>query len=316
MTYLRSFLVVAFMWVVLIGKGQAAVTLSFADPLTAWTAGSLSQTYTDVDGSGVDIVISITGDTGNFAAGFPALDMNAVGIGPDDREALWFRIDSHATLAESIDISVDFLLTGTSDAASVTGVEATLLDIDYQEILAFGFPVSVFRDDIRNIEGDLVGGGTAPATATAISGTPSFAIVNDGASNMRLVGNGTPCNRPQPDSSRATRRSCSVKPSSKDFPTPTAMMDRLMIPPFKIPPFNIPPWAASPLRRLFRNRRPRFWRFSVWPCWWCAGPALRLAVNEGFDPALPVDGEEGGRRKYHLFPLRSSGPGLGSFLFV
>ncbi len=192
MTYLRSFLVVAFMWVVLIGKGQAAVTLSFADfadPLTAWTAGSLSQTYTDVDGSGVDIVISITGDTGNFAAGFPALDMNAVGIGPDDREALWFRIDSHATLAESIDISVDFLLTGTSDAASVTGVEATLLDIDYQEILAFGFPVSVFRDDIRNIEGDLVGGGTAPATATAISGTPSFAIVNDGASNMRLVGN-------------------------------------------------------------------------------------------------------------------------------
>lgn len=188
MTYLRSFLVVAFMWVVLIGKGQAAVTLSFADPLTTWTAGSLSQTYTDVDGSGVDIVISITGDTGNFAAGFPALDMNAVGS-PDDREALWFRIDSHATLAESIDISVDFLLTGTSDAASVTGVEATLLDIDYQEILAFGFPVSVFRDDIRNIEGDLVGGGTAPATATAISGTPSFAIVNDGASNMRLVGN-------------------------------------------------------------------------------------------------------------------------------
>lgn len=185
MTYLRSFLVVAFMWVVLIGKGQAAVTLSFADLSTTWTAGSLSQTYTDVDGSGVDIVISITGDTGNFAAGFPALDMNAVGS-PDDREALWFRIDSHGTLAESIDISVDFLLTGTSDAASVTGVEATLLDIDFQETL---FGISVFRDDIRNIEGDLVGGGTAPATATAISGTPSFAIVNDGASNMRLVGN-------------------------------------------------------------------------------------------------------------------------------
>ena len=164
---------------------SAEKVFDFSDAGVTWTAGSLMQTYTDVDNSGVDIKITISGDTDDIQDGYPALDMSGAVIAPDDQKALWFRINSYEDLSEAVTADVEFFLTGTSIPAAVTDVSAVILDIDYIDDV-----LSTYRDDIRDISAMLAGSGTlTPATATAnTAGTPSFDIEDNGLLSMQLTG--------------------------------------------------------------------------------------------------------------------------------
>ena len=164
---------------------RADKVFDFSDAGVTWTAGSLMQTYTDVDGSGVDIKITISADVGSFDAGFPSLDMTGV-PGEDDQKALWLRMDSHSNLGQVVTPLVEFFETGTTNPATVTNVSAILLEIDYVDD---GF-LNMYRDDIRDISAALASTGDPVAgTATAITaGTPAFEIVDSGLLSMRLTG--------------------------------------------------------------------------------------------------------------------------------
>lgn len=162
---------------------SAEVTFRFSDPGVNWGVGSTQEDYAAVHGSGVDIRVTVFGDLASIGAGYPAITQDL-----DDQTALWLRIDSHDNMTQAVTLNVDFFKTGTTIPAPVTGVSAEIFEIDHVD---YTDPVdpSHFRDDIREIAGQLQGGGSAPATATAnTAGTPSFEIVDNGLSTMRLTG--------------------------------------------------------------------------------------------------------------------------------
>lgn len=169
----------------LASEACADKVFDFSEVGVNWPAGSLMQTYTDVDGSGVDIRITISGDVGSFDAGFPALDMTGV-PGADDQKALWLRMDSHSNLGQVVTPLVEFFETGTTDPATVTNVSTLLLEIDFVD----DGLVNMYRDDVRSISAALASNGAPVAgTASAITGgTPAFDIVDNGLSTMRLTG--------------------------------------------------------------------------------------------------------------------------------
>ncbi len=53
---------------------------------TNWQDGDLNNTYTDVDGSGIDITIETTGDTDKFENGYPKLDNDGGNLANDNLE--------------------------------------------------------------------------------------------------------------------------------------------------------------------------------------------------------------------------------------
>lgn len=88
-----------------------------------YTPGSLLRTFTDVDGSGVDLRITISGNTGFFQNTTPQI----VSEYSDDALQLFVDFTSNA---QAVTVTFDFFETGTATAKEVTNFSFPVYDID------------------------------------------------------------------------------------------------------------------------------------------------------------------------------------------
>ena len=97
---LKYLLVLVMMFV---GSSALAVINTFDWSVQGWTAGQLSKSYTNVDNSGVDIDITVTGNTNRFYSGEPA-EKNDTDIGHETfSTSLNFNSGT-----ESITVTIEF----------------------------------------------------------------------------------------------------------------------------------------------------------------------------------------------------------------
>ena len=89
-----------FKWFLILGmvlNGSSAFAATFDWTVEGWNAGDLTQVYTDVDNSGVDIVFTITGNTNEFLNNYP----------DDDSYGLNLRVD-YADKSDVVTTTVRF----------------------------------------------------------------------------------------------------------------------------------------------------------------------------------------------------------------
>jgi hypothetical protein len=161
MQFVRRFFLFALL-LPLLATAVQAITLDWDSAGVTWTPGSLSNSYNvDPAKAGNDITVSITGDTGQFAAKggstIPAI-MNIIegGLSPV-QNSLVLHLDL-ANQSQSVTVSVNFsaLYTG-----GVANVSFTLFDVDFSS--------AAFQDQIRSIQALSIDGSTliAPTITTS-----------------------------------------------------------------------------------------------------------------------------------------------------
>jgi hypothetical protein len=170
MQFARRFFLFALL-LPLFATGVQAITLDWDSAGVTWTPGSLSNSY-DIDPAkaGNDITVSITGDTGQFAAKggstIPAI-MNIIEGGHSPVEkALVLHLDL-ANQSQAVTVSVNF---SASYTGGVANVSFTLFDVDFSS--------SSFQDQIRSIQ------------ALSIDGTTLIAPTITTSANNSLTGGG------------------------------------------------------------------------------------------------------------------------------
>ena len=67
-------------------SGSSAFAATFDWSSTGWNDGDTSGSFTDVDGSGIDVTVTITGNTGNFDTNYPQLNNDGGGLSNDHLE--------------------------------------------------------------------------------------------------------------------------------------------------------------------------------------------------------------------------------------
>ena len=118
-----------------------------------WTTGSTAtRTYTDVDGSGIDVRVSFSGSLDDVLTNFPALNNEAWNedLPGDVQQEFNFRMDLD-NLSETISMTFEFFVAGTnppqSTPAEVYVKGFMVKDIDRQDFPGFWFiPRSQFHD--------------------------------------------------------------------------------------------------------------------------------------------------------------------------
>lgn len=146
--------------------GTANAVLLDWDSVT-WTPGSLTRSF-DIDASnpGNDVTVTISGDTGKFQAGYPAIVNDLTGgLNPVENSLQLFM--DYSNRSQAVTVKVDF-----NYANGVDLVSFKLFDID----IGSG---NSFVDQIRNIQGSLNGG---PAIAATLSGSANNVIAGSGLS--------------------------------------------------------------------------------------------------------------------------------------
>ncbi|WP_309380713.1 PEP-CTERM sorting domain-containing protein [Cerasicoccus frondis] len=101
----------------------------------SWTPGSTSQTFTNVDGSGVDVTVSISG--GTFLGGYPRLSTDITGGGPAGQNYLMMLINESSS-GNGATVSIQF-------SSDVESLSLGMFDVDTG---TGGFYSRSFRDQI------------------------------------------------------------------------------------------------------------------------------------------------------------------------
>lgn len=136
---------------------------------SGWT--SASNTISNVNGSGINITVSVTGD--NIINSTPTVTNSPVSTGGN---SLLTDVDWDNAGADTLNFTISF-------SGVVDSVDFTLHDIDIGNFRIFGFPVSVYQDEISNIAA--TGTGVSGPTLTTsldnqISGSTVIGIASDG----------------------------------------------------------------------------------------------------------------------------------------
>lgn len=150
----------------------------------------------DPNNPGIDITISITGDTGNFrndtspASGYsaPADGESGVVYAPNDsngaagglgatQEVLYFFLNHASRDSDFVTLTVTFS-SGYTDGVFLNSL--ILTDIDR---------AGNYEDQIRNFRGSLDGGPDVFPSITPFNGTTDVTIANEGAANATTTGN-------------------------------------------------------------------------------------------------------------------------------
>ncbi|MEM1156782.1 MAG: hypothetical protein AAGH72_00875 [Verrucomicrobiota bacterium] len=159
-------------WVVALYGTSYAFLLDWASATPDYPTGDLDHTFTNVDSSGVDIRVRITGRVANIDSGAPN----------DDTLGLFLAMDQD-TNQRRIRMTVDFYETGTLTAFTMNSVSFSIYDIDLREESALPNGPFTFRDEIRF---DIASEGAAPTSVTAAGGTDGPLILT-GAGGRQIV---------------------------------------------------------------------------------------------------------------------------------
>ncbi len=169
-----------------------AYTLFWAS--NEWTAGNLTQTFANVQNSGVDVRITITGDTtGDMAANFPDDRMTNSPL-PDNRRALWLRIDSWETNAnEAVTVTVQFFRTGTTTPTNILLTSLSVFDVDTHNSTGTS---DKYRDELRNWGGSSATNtgsfNILPRSSYATNTTAATFVINDTNATTTITGKSAP----------------------------------------------------------------------------------------------------------------------------
>lgn len=161
----------------LLGGAPRAAAYTLDWDVLDWTpSGARTNTFSNVDGSGVDVRITMTGDVSFFATSYPD-DAMTNGTAPDNRRALWTRIDSYQNTNQSITVTVEFFANGTETPTNLLLTSIPILDMDSNNSTG-----NKYRDQIRNI------GGTG-TNGAAFSILPSASYVTNAANATFVIDN-------------------------------------------------------------------------------------------------------------------------------
>lgn len=97
---------------------------------TTYPNGTLTKTFVAVNGSAFDVRLSITGATGSFTPGRPAVLTGNATTTPLGEKALALGNVDFTTVNQTITVTVSFFQTGTTSLASMQNVSFSLWDID------------------------------------------------------------------------------------------------------------------------------------------------------------------------------------------
>lgn len=177
---------------ILLAPRAGAYTLFWAS--NDWTAGNLTQTFANVQSSGVDVRITITGDTaGDLAANFPDDRMTNSPL-PDNRRALWLRIQDWETNAnEAVTVTVQFFQTGTTTPTNILLTSLSAFDLDTHN--ANG---DRYRDELRNWGGSSATNVGAfnilPRSSYATNSTAATFVIDNTNATTTITGKSAPWN--------------------------------------------------------------------------------------------------------------------------
>jgi hypothetical protein len=147
--------------------------------VVSWTAGSLTATYTNVDGSGVDMTVTVSGETGDFlnedGAPTPQISNNITGGLTPAQNALLFYVD-WGNENDTITVTVTF-------SQLVNNVSYDLFDIDRGGSAGGGS--RTFVDEISTITAT---DGTTTYAATI--GTSAENTTEGAGTGISIYGNG------------------------------------------------------------------------------------------------------------------------------
>jgi len=159
-----------------------------------WTAGATNQTYANVNGSGITIVVDMGFKPGWDDANYQAPWQSA--SWPDDvapqtgenSNVVWQAMNAFANTNRYVSVLFTFYKDGTTDLASISNITLKVEDVD-SIISTFG---SSYRDQIRNIEArDPTGVTTLYATGASYAGDgdpQTYTITGSGAT-LRITAN-------------------------------------------------------------------------------------------------------------------------------
>jgi hypothetical protein len=152
----------------------SAVTLDWS--AVTWTAGSLSNSY-DIDPSnpGSDIMIAMSGNTGNFNSGSPSI---GTGLGGTGKSSLQLA-PTFTSTSQSITVTISFNYT-----QGVYLQNLNILSVDSGTIVLAGY-----TDKITNIVGVTATGQSV--NAAAVAGGSSVTVSGNSTSGWTASGNGT-----------------------------------------------------------------------------------------------------------------------------
>lgn len=140
--------------------------------------GALTQSYTNVGGSGVDMTITFTGNTGQLGSSTPRIVNSVTGGFPGTVDTLAALADFSNT-SQSISVSVTF-----SDF--VENVNFLLFDID---ALPTGGGSFAWQDELTNFAGTGYGGSSVTAT---LGSSSANTVVGGSIIGLQSVGNSSP----------------------------------------------------------------------------------------------------------------------------
>lgn len=177
---------------ILLAPRAGAYTLFWAS--NEWTAGNLTQTFANVQNSGVDVRITITGDTaGDMAANFPDDRMTNSPL-PDNRRALWLRISDWETNAnEAVTVTVQFFRTGTTTPTNILLTSLSVFDVD-----AHNATGDRYRDELRSWGGssatNIGSFNILPRSSYATNTTAATFVINDTNATTTITAKSAPWN--------------------------------------------------------------------------------------------------------------------------
>lgn len=178
MTYLARILFVpALLGTALASERASAAVLDWNS--VNWVEGTdRDQTFTNVNGSGIDVRVQILGDVsrlvttnttvyGDTIPGAPS-DVNILQGGLATRqESLFIKVEN-LEADELIRVRVTFLQTGTNNGASVTGVQIPIFDLD-AAVPGSTTHTGTYIDNVETLFYTTTGGSTAsPNNPTSI----------------------------------------------------------------------------------------------------------------------------------------------------
>ena len=130
----------------------------------SWTYGNTSKTFVNLNGSGVDVTVTISGNTGNFVSGYPRItNPSSGGFGggyPNNVSDNLELFVNHSSTSQSITVSVTF-------SQEVENVSFSLFDLDRGTKNKGEY---AYIDQVANVKASLNGGSDFGATASFNTG--------------------------------------------------------------------------------------------------------------------------------------------------
>lgn len=174
-----------------------AFVLDWGSATPGLTDGDADHTFTNVDGSGIDIRVRVTGNL-DFTNSTPGVRTLGSPVNDDVYQVFMNWGDD----TDEIRIRLLFYETGTSTRAEVRNLTFSIYDIDRRgEDTVSGVeddtpdPDYVYQDQIDRIQGRTAttgfnGANIFPDITAGATGTGSIDISNSGASNANITGQG------------------------------------------------------------------------------------------------------------------------------